>query len=164
MGPITEPQVKADRPHMPGYGTEPAETGLLPWAWADEQLRNTLNYWVSTVRPDGRPHVMPVWAVWDGNALWFGSTLASRKIRNLLAEPRCSVTTDDALAPVVLDGVAEFVTDMESVEWYRDTANAKYDSAYTYDPDVNAIVAIRPTWAFGMQATNFTGTPTRWRW
>ncbi|MFD5094553.1 TIGR03618 family F420-dependent PPOX class oxidoreductase [Amycolatopsis thailandensis] len=160
----TREPLKAGRPHMPGYGTERCEAGLLPWSWADDKLRTTMNYWVATVRPDGRPHVMPVWATWDGEALWFGSTHASRKMRNLRADPRCTVTIDNALDPVVLDGVAEFVTDPEAVATYVETANAKYASAYSYDPDVNAIVAIRPAWAFGMRAEDFTGTPTRWQW
>jgi hypothetical protein len=37
---------------------------------------------VATVRPDGRPHVMPVWAVWDQGLLWFSSSLGSRKSHN----------------------------------------------------------------------------------
>jgi hypothetical protein len=51
---------------MPGYGVLPADqgSGLLPWSWALERLRNARNYWLTTVWPDGRPHVMPVWAVW----------------------------------------------------------------------------------------------------
>ena len=47
---------------MSGYGVE--EGGeLLPWAWALERLTRSHDYWVATSRPDGRPHVMPVWAV-----------------------------------------------------------------------------------------------------
>ncbi|MFI0798673.1 PPOX class probable F420-dependent enzyme [Amycolatopsis lurida] len=160
----TREPLNAGRPHMPGYGTEQGEAGLLPWSWADDKLRATMNYWVATVRPDGRPHVMPVWAAWDGEALWFGSTHTSRKMRNLRADPRCTVTIDDALDPVVLDGVADFVTDPEAIATFVETANAKYASAYSYDPDVNAVVAIRPAWAFGMRAEDFTGTPTRWQW
>src|SRR6266487_1604299 len=88
--PRSEPS--AARPHMPGYGLLPADkgSGLLPWSWALERLRNSRNYWLTTVWPDGRPHVMPVWAVWlDGpkqeGTLWFSSGLRSRKIRNILA-------------------------------------------------------------------------------
>jgi len=56
----------ASRPYMPGYGLLDAAqgAGLLPWSWAVERLQRSHDYWVATVRPDGRPHVMPVWGVW----------------------------------------------------------------------------------------------------
>ncbi|WP_236700301.1 pyridoxamine 5'-phosphate oxidase family protein [Allosalinactinospora lopnorensis] len=76
---MTEP--RASRPFMPGYGIQsPHEgSGLLPWSWAEERLRTSHDYWVCTVWPDGRPHTMPVWAVWDAQELWFCSGRRSRK-------------------------------------------------------------------------------------
>ena len=75
----TEPQ--ADRPNMPEYGLAEAEAGLglLPWTWALERLQPARNYWLATTRPDGRPHVMPVWGVWVENRFYFstGSQSAS---------------------------------------------------------------------------------------
>ena len=74
---------------MPGYGTLPAEqgTGLLPWSWAKERLARSHDYWLATVMPSGAPHLMPVWAVWHDDSLWFSSANGSRKARNLAAEP-----------------------------------------------------------------------------
>ena len=59
------------RPHMPGYGIAgPREgSGLLPWSWAVQRLTASHDYWLATVCPDGRPHVMPVWGVWHGASL-----------------------------------------------------------------------------------------------
>jgi hypothetical protein len=59
---------KASRPHMPGYGIVPADSGdgLLEWAWAVERLNRSRNYWIATARPDGRPHVAPVWGTPPG--------------------------------------------------------------------------------------------------
>lgn len=70
---------------MPGYGILPADegTGLLPWSWAQQRLSSSVNYWLASVWPDGRPHVMAVWGVWDGLLLWFSSGGRSRKTRNL---------------------------------------------------------------------------------
>ena len=101
------------RPHMPGYGILPHDegTGLLPWTWATERLLHSHDYWLATIRRDGRPHVMPVWAVWRDDALWASSALGSRKARNLADDGRCTITTDDALEPVVVDGHAEIVQD-----------------------------------------------------
>src|SRR5690348_15908152 len=92
FGRVTEPI--AARPYMPGYGTLPADQGrgLLPWSWAEERLVSSHDFWLATVTPDGAPHLMPVWAIWRGGALWFSSANGSRKARNLTAQPRCSLS------------------------------------------------------------------------
>jgi PPOX class probable F420-dependent enzyme len=157
----------ADRPFMPGYGILPAEagSGLLPWTEAERRLTVSHDYWCATVCPDGRPHVMPVWGVWDDGRLWFSSGLRSRKARNLAADPRCTLTTDDARDPVVLEGVAERLTDAGRIAAFVDTVNAKYDAGLTpdfQDPAVNGTFAVTPVRAFALSGGDFTGSPTRW--
>src|ERR1700761_2999369 len=107
----------AMRPWMPGYGTLPADqgTGLLPWSWAEQRLRDSHDYWLPTSWPDGRPHVMPVWGMWLEGALWFSSSRGSRKARNLRARAHCVGTTDQPKDPAVLDGHAEAVTSAEDL-------------------------------------------------
>jgi Pyridoxamine 5'-phosphate oxidase len=103
---------RASRPWMPGYGTLPEHegTGLLPWSWALEQLKTSHNYWLVTADARGGPHLMPVWAVWDGGIMWFSSSRGSRKVRNLRADPRCVLSTEDANNPMIMRGTAELVT------------------------------------------------------
>ena len=158
----------ASRPYMPGYGTLPAGegTGLLPWSWAEERLVSSRNYWMVTVWPEGsRPHAMPVWGMWHDVAFWFSSSRASRKARNLGANPRCVVTTEDALNPVVVEGTAELVTDPNELAGMLALENAKYETDYkidSLDPAVNSCFRVRPAWAFGIEDGDFTGSPTRW--
>jgi general stress protein 26 len=152
---------------MPGYGIEGSEegSGLLPWSWADEQLRASRHFWLATRWPDGRPHVMPVWAVWHQGALWFSSSNRSRKAQNLAADPRCVLTSEDPLNPVVVEGVAELLTSLADLETLLREENAKYDTSYAMDmldPALNSAWRVRPQWAFGLRAEEFTGTPTRW--
>src|SRR5918997_299233 len=111
---------------MPGYGIASSDEGLLPWPWAEERLRTSRSYWLATTWPDGRPHVMPVWCLWDDGALWFSSAVGSRKIRNLRADPRCVVTTEDPVRPVVVQGRATFVTDEARLGRVIELENAKY--------------------------------------
>lgn len=52
---------------------------------------------LATVSPDGRqPHVVPVWFLWDGSSLWISSYRSTRKVRDLLANPYCSVVIDES--------------------------------------------------------------------
>ena len=153
---------------MPGYGTLPPDegTGLLPWAWAEERLIRTHDFWVASTWPDGRPHLMPVWGVWLDRCVWFSSGLRSRKARNLLADPRCAVTTDNAQEPVMIEGNAEQVTDLALIGRFLDALSTKYSIAYEadfLDPAVNASFRVRPAWAFGLIEADFGGSPTRWR-
>jgi PPOX class probable F420-dependent enzyme len=158
----------ADRPHMPGYGVLPADagSGLIPWAEAERRLTGSHDYWLATARPDGRPHVMPVWGVWLEGLLWFSSGLRSRKARNLAADGRCSLTTDDARNPVVVEGTADRVTDLGRIAGFVAAVNAKYQAGMTVefqDPAINGTYAVRPVTVIALTDGDFTGSPTRWR-
>ena len=160
-------QPRAQRPVMPGYGVLPADegSGLLPWAEAERRLTVAHDYWLATVRPDGAPHVMPVWGVWLDDRVWFSSGLRSRKARDLAADPRCTVTTDDARDPVVLEGVAERRTDASAIGNFVAAVNEKYDARVTtefQDPAVNGTFAVRPVRAFALSGDDFVGSATRW--
>jgi PPOX class probable F420-dependent enzyme len=158
---------RVSRPYMPGYQIADADqgSGLLPWSWAAERLAGARNYWVVSVWPDGRPHSMPVWGAWDDNALWFTSGVRSRKVRNLQADPRCVVTTEDAADPVIIEGTARITTDPASIRRVLDLINEKYHTdleASFLDPAVNATIAVQPAKVVSMRHGDFTGSPTRW--
>jgi PPOX class probable F420-dependent enzyme len=158
---------RISRPYMPGYGIAGPDqgSGLLPWSWAAERLTSASNYWVVSVWPDGRPHSMPVWGMWDDSTLWFTSGVNSRKVRNLRADPHCVITTEDARDPVVMEGTARIVTDPASIRRVLDLMNDKYASDIELsflDPAVNATIAVRPRAVIGMRHGDFTGSPTRW--
>src|SRR5437763_12183194 len=76
---------KATRPDMPGYGISENRKDLLSWKWAEGVLSKTKNYFMVTVRRDGRPHVMPIWGVWIGGGFYFSTGKNSVKARNLEA-------------------------------------------------------------------------------
>jgi nitroimidazol reductase NimA-like FMN-containing flavoprotein (pyridoxamine 5'-phosphate oxidase superfamily) len=152
---------------MPGYGVQgPDEgTGLLPWSWAEKRLAASHDFWLATVRPDGRPHLMPVWAVWHRSSVWFSCSGRSRKTANLSANARCSISTDNPIEPVVIEGVAELISNVDTLRVILDIENRKYSTNYTmdlFDPVVNACFRIEPVWTFRIAESDFTGLPTRW--
>lgn len=152
---------------MPGYGIlGPNQgSGLLPWSWAEERLIASHAYWLSTVRPDGRPHAIPVWGVWFADVVWLSSGLRSRHVSNMLTDPRCVVTTSDPGEPVIVEGSAEIVTDAPLIEGFLAAYNGKYNTSLDLafqDPAVNATVRVVPVTAFGLVESDFIGSPTRW--
>src|SRR5438128_1800126 len=64
-----------------------------PWAVAREHLEKAQIYWLATVRPDGRPHVTPLLAVWLDGALYFCTGPGERKAKNLVGNSNCVITT-----------------------------------------------------------------------
>jgi PPOX class probable F420-dependent enzyme len=52
--------------------------------------------WLSTVRPDGAPHLVPIWFWWDGEALLVFSKPEAQKVRNLRANPSVMLALGDA--------------------------------------------------------------------
>ncbi len=157
---VTEPQ--ASRPHMPGYGIAESAVGMLPWSWAVERLQTTRNYWLSTTRPDGRPHVMPIWGVWINNVFYFSTGAESRKARNLAANPHCVLSVEHAAGAVMVEGSAVSA----APETVPPAAFAAYQAKYGWvlDPQMGPIYALQPRVVFGISNVTgeFASSATRW--
>jgi hypothetical protein len=48
-----------------------------------DRLTVARTYWISTTRPDGRPHAIPVWGVWVDGTLYHGGGDDTRRARKL---------------------------------------------------------------------------------
>lgn len=161
---------RTGRPSMPeSYGLAPASEGeILPWSWAEERLTQSRNYWVVTVRPDGRPHAMPVWGAWVDGAFYFGTGSDSRKGRNIAENPRAVVHLESGDDVVILEGVMEEVSgDADSVRRFEDGFNPKYgfegDSEEMDLVELGAVIfRMSPQVAFGWTEANFPRNATRW--
>ena len=102
---------------MPGYGILPADqgSGLLPWARGRapaDRLARLLVRDRAPRRPAARHAGLGGLA---GRPALVLQRRRSRKARNLDAEPRCTLTTDDARDPVVVEGVAERVVEPPAI-------------------------------------------------
>src|SRR5579863_5896105 len=86
------------------------------YAHALERLRTNVILWLATVRPDGRPHVVAVWFLWDGDSVLIFSKPGQQKIRNLRQNPHVTLALDDTHDGedvVVIEGTAELVDDFD---------------------------------------------------
>ncbi len=78
----------------------------------DERLRSSLIIWLGSVRPDGRPHLVPVWFLWDGATILIFSQPDNQKIRNLQTNPNVILAVDDTMGGddvVEVEGRAELL-------------------------------------------------------
>jgi nitroimidazol reductase NimA-like FMN-containing flavoprotein (pyridoxamine 5'-phosphate oxidase superfamily) len=138
----------------PEYGIAEGEEGMLDWGWAEERLAASRNYWIATSGEDGAPASAPVWGVWHGGAVWFGTSPSSRKGRNLARDPRVVVHLESGNEVVILYGEVERVPLEEAV---ADAYEVKYD----YRPDQPEFLRLRPRRAVAWTESEYPQTATR---
>jgi len=159
---------KSTRPFIPGYGLPKSKQGLLPWSWAENRLKKSRQYWIATTRPDGRPHVMVVWALWQDGRLYFSTGKTSRKAQNLANNPHCTMCAEKADQAVILEGVVETEREVERIrEFIR-----RYEKKYKWKLGEMAdgllslkepVFYLEPSVGFGFWEKKFATTATRWR-
>jgi F420H(2)-dependent biliverdin reductase len=71
------------------------------------RLENQQNIWFCSVRPDGRPHLAPVWFVWHAGKLYIGTDPKSVKSRNLRSNLQVTLALEDGAHPVICEGTAQ---------------------------------------------------------
>jgi PPOX class probable F420-dependent enzyme len=87
---------------------------------------------LATVRRDGRPHVMPVWFVLDGDDLVFTTHSATVKGRNLRRDGRVAVCVDDDRPPyafVMVEGRATLSEDLDELRRWATAIGGRYMGA-----------------------------------
>jgi hypothetical protein len=131
--------------------------------------------WLSTVDAEGRVHAAGVGALWLDGRFYVVSGPGTRKSRNLAANPSCAISVSLQGIDLVVEGMAERVTDDATLQRlarrYNDQgwpASVK-DAAFTADysapsagPPPWYVYEITPTVAFGVATAEPHGA-TRWR-
>lgn len=99
-------------------------------AFLDEPVRPAM---LATVRPDGRPHVAPVWiALDDDDSVVFTTGADTVKGRAIRAEPRVAICVDDDQPPfayVMVEGTAEVRTDLDEMLVWATRIGGRYMGA-----------------------------------
>jgi PPOX class probable F420-dependent enzyme len=104
--------------------------------WAERHLCT-----VTTLMPDGRPHVVPLGVALDPEArvAWAITSPASQKVANLRRDPRLAACQVDGRRWATLEGRAEIRGDAESVA----EAVRRYAGRYRQPRDNPERVALR---------------------
>ena len=104
------------------------------WAEGRRHIDEAEVFWLSTVRPDGRPHVTPLLAVWHDDAMYFCTGPDERKAKNLRHNPQCILTTGQNGfngLDIVVEGHAVEVSDGAEIEQVANTYESKYGWRFT---------------------------------
>ncbi len=125
------------RPTIPdGYGLPTTTDGLLSWDVVQERLRASLNYWLTTVRPDGTPHSIPRWGVWVDDCLYYDGAPTTRHAINLTHNPSCTLTLESGAEVVIVEGTSTPTSaDPADLGARLATAFEKYHPDYAPGPD-----------------------------
>ena len=105
-----------------------------------------------------QPHVVPVWFLWDGVSLWISAFSSTRKVRDLMTNPRCAILIEpkesDKLQAVLFEGKADLIDQPRplvcdiSIRIYtrymgREGAQAPEPQSWAVDPE-NRLIRLTP--------------------
>ena len=103
---------KVSRPHFPpGYVDKPVS--YVDWSWVTAQLTDSKNYWLCSVRPPtpqapgGRPHVIPLWAIYMDGKIYYDGSPETRHAQNMALNPNISFHLENGSQVVILDGMVK---------------------------------------------------------
>lgn len=148
-----------------------------PWTEVTAILDASPLYWLTTVRPDGRPHVTPLIAVRVDDRLYFSTGPQERKALNLESNDACVLTTGansiEHGTDVVVEGTATVVEDRTRLERVADAYRSKYGPEWSFDVREGRFVHTEgggPALVFGISADTVFAfakgdsySQTRWR-
>lgn len=144
-----------------------------PWTAVDQSLHDAEIFWISTVRPNGQPHVTPLIAIWLNDVIHFTTGAEERKALNLAENPACTMTTgcnamNDGL-DIVVEGQARRITNERVLEELAARYKSRYDWDFAFKDDT-LMDGDHPALVFGVAPTTVfafnKGEPfaqTRWQ-
>lgn len=149
----------------------------ISWKKIRDLLTTDQTHWLTTVRPDGRPHVVPIGPAWMDGAMYFTTGQGTRKGENLAQNAHCIIAVASGGFDIVLEGKATKLTDEAKLErlakiyrdngWPATASNGAFDAPYsapTTGPAPYDVYEMALTVAFAFGTTEETAThSTRYR-
>ena len=170
-----------DQKNLDIYGSKP-----IPWSRALKELEapstkpsgeagGPTTFWLATTRPDERPHVAGVGALWVDGSFYFTSGAGTRKSRNLAENPSCVISVALSGLDLVVEGTARLVSDEPTLRrlaglyaaqgWPASVSDGALTADYSAPsagPAPWNLYVMTPSTAFGVATAEPFGA-TRWR-
>ena len=108
------------------------------------RLEGAQNIWFASVRPDGRPHLVPIWFVWHDGMAWISTGNGSRKHRNIKANPQVSISLEDGTNPLVIEGTAREEIDAAIRDTLAPLFEKKYEWDFRSDDEYGMLISVIP--------------------
>ncbi len=97
---------KITRPTFPkGYVDNPISE--VPWEHVEKRLNEAINYWLSSVRPNRYPHVVPRWGVYLDGKFYYDGSPETRHARNIMENPHVSLHLESGSDVVIMEGTSQ---------------------------------------------------------
>lgn len=109
----------------------------------NKRLEDEKIVWISTVKPDGSPHLTPVWFIWEDGFIFICIQWESVKARNILKNSAVAAALENGTTPIILEGVGVPVEKPWS-DLVKRAFSSKYDWDIETDQDYQCLVKIRP--------------------
>jgi general stress protein 26 len=117
------------------YGEE--GVAPTPWSAVEEALTRAELYWLTSVRPEGGPHMTPLIGVFAGGVLHFSTGPEEAKARNIAANPAVLMSTGANTlhggVDIAVEGIARRVTDDRRLAELATAWEAKYGAEWHFD-------------------------------
>jgi F420H(2)-dependent biliverdin reductase len=107
------------------------------------RLESQQNIWFSSVRPNGRPHLTPVWFVWHSGKFYCGIDPHSVKSQNIHHNPHVVLALEDGTSPVICEGTVQVVQPPFSEDLLA-AFFKKYEWNLLKEEQFNQVVEITP--------------------
>jgi hypothetical protein len=100
---MTNPRMT--RPHFPpGYVDNPKST--VSWEVVVQRLSASKDYWLCSVRPDGRPHAVPRWGVFVEGKFYYDGSPETRHARNIAENPHVALHLESGDEALIAEGTS----------------------------------------------------------
>jgi len=117
---------------------------------AAARLARSHNLWLATVRPNGAPHLVPVWFVWQDAFFYICTAPDSVKAKNLEQNGQAVVALEDGDEPLICEGDSAVIP-RPWPEAVVDAFQRKYEWAIRSEAEYSRLIRIRPlrwmTWS-----------------
>lgn len=111
--------------------------------YTHDRFASQKNIWFASVRPNSRPHLVPVWFIWYDEKLFICIEPTSVKAKNLEANPYVTLAIEDASKPVICEGEARTV----SAPWppkIFELFERKYDWDLAVEDQYKRLIEVTP--------------------
>lgn len=114
------------------------------WRALEARLGRETTIWLATNRPNGRPHLVPIWYVWLNDKIYISTGSETQKFYNMYHNQRVALALPDPNQVIILEGEAH-VADRQTVDRVADYFFHKFEWDFRYDDSADwRLIEITP--------------------